>query len=426
MALTVPSAIYPSERRSLGIAKEVTPGTGVNAAYTIPVKGFVPEDKVTGLLDESLRSSMAAVYGYTQGVYVADITIDASPVYGDTIGHMLLNVLGDYTAQGTPSGTITTTINNGPGYPAGTTGAITITAGSGFSAGYVQLGTTTTSEIVNITGATTTTATIATTTPTRLAHANAAAITQVTGPYTHVFSELNGTGNCQPPTHTLTDNNYINSVFARWYPMSCFSEITLTGNAEGVFMWSGKAMGFANSIPGTIPTVSVSAVAQSPAWNSQVGIGGTVAGSPVYNVGEWEYTITRVVEPYFTADGSQNPYVIGRGKLSSSVKVNWAPASIQASQSSPYNAGDYELLELLNNNQPQTQVIATNGLASTNLVKVQVDSAITAFQTAVIEPSKALLGFNGTAELIANTTNTGNSAGYSPIQISLTNNQPTY
>ena len=91
-----------------------------------------------------------------------------------------------------------------------------------------------------------------------------------------------------------------------------------------------------------------------------------------------------------------------------------------------FHAGDYELLELLNNNQPQTQVIATNGLASTNLVKVQVDSAITAFQTAVIEPSKALLGFNGTAELIANTTNTGNSAGYSPIQISLTNNQPTY
>ena len=424
MALTVPSAIYPSERRSLGIAKETTPGTGVNAAYTVPVKGFIPEDKVTGLLDESLRSSMAAVYGYTQGVYVADITIDASPVYGDTIGHMLLNVLGDYTAQGTPSGTITTTINNGPGYPAGTTGAITITAGRGFSAGSVQLGTTTPAEIGTITGATATTATIATTTPTRLAHANAAAVTQVTGPYVHVFSLLNGTGNCQPPTHTLTDNNYVNSILARWYPMSCVSELTLTGNAEQILMWSCKAMGFANSIPGTIPTVSVSAIAQQPAWDSQVGIGGTVAGAPVYNVGEWEYTITRVVEPYFTADGSQNPYVIGRGKLTSASKLNFAPAAQQSTSGA--TTGDYPLLDLLNNTQPQTQIIATNGLAGTNLVKLQIDSAVSAFETSVLEASKALLGYNATAELVGNTTNTGNSAGYSPIQISLTNNFPTY
>ena len=95
---------------------------------------------------------------------------------------------------------------------------------NGFGAGYVQIGTTTTSEIVQITGATATSATIATTTPTRLVHANAAPVTQVTGPYVHVFSLLNGTGNCQPPTHTLTDNNYVNSILARWYPMSCVSE----------------------------------------------------------------------------------------------------------------------------------------------------------------------------------------------------------
>ena len=424
MALTVPSAIYPAERRSLAIAKEATPGTGVAPAYTIPVKGYVPENKVTGLLDESLRSAMAGNYGYTQGVYDADITIDSSPIYGDTFGHALLNILGDYTAQGTASGTITTTVNNAPGYPVGTTGAITITSGSGFSAGYVQIGTTTTAEIVQITGATSTTATIATTTPTRLVHANAAPVTQVTGPYTHVFSLLNGTGNCQPPTHTLTDMDYINSVLARWYPFSCFSEVTITGNVEQILSWSGKAMGFANAIPGTIPTVNVSSVAQQPAWNSQVGIGGTVSGSPVYNVGTWEYVITRVVEPYWTADGSQNPYVFGRGKLTSQAKYNFAPAAQQAASGA--TTGDYPLLNLLNNTQPQTQMIATNGLASTSLVKLQIDSQVTAWETAVIEPSKALLGYNAGMELVGNTTNTGNSAGYSPLQLSLTNNTPTY
>jgi hypothetical protein len=426
MALTVPSSIYPSERRSLGLAKEATPGTPVQPAYTVPVKGFVPEDKVTGLLDESLRSAMAGVYGYTQGPYVADITIDASPIYGDTIGHFLLNIMGDYTAQGTQSGTITTTINNGPGYPAGTTGSITITSGSGFGAGYAQLGTTTTAEVVQILGATSTTATIATTTPTRLAHANAAPITQVTGPYTHVFSLLNGTGNCQPPTHTLTDNSYIPTNLARWYPYFCLSEMTITGNAEQILMWSGKGMAYANQEPGTAPTVSVSSVAQQPAWNSTVGIGGTVASKPVYSVAEWEYTITRVVEPYWTADGSQNPYVIGRGKLTSSLKQNFAPASIQASLSSPYNTGEWELLEFLNNNQPQVQTIATNGLSSTSLVTLQVDSQIAAYESSVIDPSKALLGYNNVAELIGNSTNVGNSAGYSPLQITLVNNQPTF
>ena len=183
-------------------------------------------------------------------------------------------------------------------------------------------------------------------------------------------------------------------------------------------------MGFANAIPGTIPTVNVSSVAQQPAWNSQVGIGGTVSGSPVYNVGTWEYVITRVVEPYWTADGSQNPYVFGRGKLTSQAKYNFAPAAQQAASGA--TTGDYPLLNLLNNTQPQTQMIATNGLASTSLVKLQIDSQVTAFETSVIEPSKALLGYNAGMELVGNTTNTGNSAGYSPLQLSLTNNTPTY
>lgn len=409
------STVFPSERRSLGIAKEAVAGTGVLPAYTVPVKGFVPEDKVMGLIDESLRSAMAAEYGYIQGPYVADVTIDQSPVYGDQFGHFLYNILGDYTATGTASGTIATTINFSAGYPVGTTGAIAVVSGGGFGAGYIQMGTAATAEIVNITSATGTSVTISGTTPTRLAHANGAAVAQVTGPYTHVFSLLNGTGNAQPPTHTLTDQNYINADQARWYPYFCASELTITGNAEQLLMWSGKGMGFANSTPSTIPTVNVSTVKTSPSWNSKVGLGGTVVANPIYQIGEWEYTITREVSPYFTANGQQNPFVIARGKLSGAGKWNFAPT-----------IDETPLLELLNNTQPQTQVIATNGLGGTSVVNLQIDSQVTAFETSVIDPSKALLGYNDAFKCIANTTNTGNTAGFSPLQITLTNNTPTY
>ena len=426
MALTVPSAIFPSERRSLGIAKEVTPGTGVLPAYTIPVKGFVPEDKVMGLLDESLRSAMAGVYGYIQGPYSSEITIEPSPVYGDTFGHVLLNIMGDYTSTGTsPTSATTVSAASSAGATSFTVGSIgSIVIGSVLQFGNAAIGTAPTENLV-VSGVAGSVVTFATT-PLRFAHTTTAAVAIVTGPYTHVFSVLNGTGNAQPPSHTLTDNNYINSVFARWYPYSCFSEITITGNSEQLLTWSGKATGYANSIPGSAPTVSVSTVAAQPSWNSTIGIGGTAASKPAYNVTEWEYTITRVIEPYFTADGSQNPYVIGRGKLTAKAKYAFAPAATQASQSSPYNAGDYELLEYLNNNQPQTQALATNGLASTSLVTLQIDSQVSAFDTAVIDPSKALLGFNDTFECIGNTTNVGPSAGYSPLQLTLVNNLPTF
>jgi hypothetical protein len=211
-------------------------------------------------------------------------------------------------------------------------------------------------------------------------------------------------------------------VLARWYPFSCFSEITFTGNAEQLLTWSGKATGYSNSIPGSAPTVSFSSVTAQPSWNSQVGLNGTVSGSPVYNVGEWEFTITREVQPYFTADGSQNPYTIGRGKLDVSAKLNFTPAATQAGLSSPYNAGDYELLELLNNNQPQAQVIATQ----TGSNKIQFDTQVSAFETSVIEPTKALLGYNATYKAIANTTNVGNSGGYSPMAVTLVNSIQSY
>jgi hypothetical protein len=417
MAYAPTTSVFPSERRSLGVAVEAVAGTGVLPANTVPVADFNPEDKVTGLLDESLRSAMAGVYGYTQGPYVADLAIPSSIVYGDMIGFLLYNILGDLTETGTEVGTDTTTINHGGGYPAGTTGVITVTSGTAFSAGapgFVQIDTGTSAEVVAYSAAASTTITLSGTT--RFAHATTVAVTEVTAPYTHVFSLLNGTGNAQPPTLTLTDYNFINSVVqSRWYPFTRFSEITFTGNAEQLFKYAAKGMGYANSVPGSAPAVNVSAVPAEPAWNSNVGIGGTASASPNYSVAEWEITLTRVTEAYFTASGQQNPYTIGAGKFTAASKWNFSPA-----------ISEQPLTELLSNTQPQTQIIQTNGLAGAAKVSVQFDMAVTAFDTAVLQSSKALLGYNDSADLIGNATNTGQSAGYSPLQVTLVNGFATY
>jgi hypothetical protein len=57
---------------------------------------------------------------------------------------------------------------------------------------------------------------------------------------------------------------------------------------------------------------------------------------------------------------------------------------------------------------------------------MQIDVAVCAFDASVIEASKALLGYNDTFMAVSNTTNTGWSAGYSPLMITLTNAVPSY
>jgi len=193
------------------------------------------------------------------------------------------------------------------------------------------------------------------------------------------------------------------------------SEVTITGNAEQLLSWSGKGMGFAGVHPITPPTVNVSAVPAQPAWNSLVGIGGPISTNPIYQVGEFEIVLTREVQAYFTASGQQNPFVIGRGKFSSTGKLNFSPT-----------IDETPLLYMLNNTQPQLQIISTNGLTGASKVSMQIDVAVCAFDASVIEASKALLGYNDSFQAIANTTNTGQSAGYSPLMVTLTNAVASY
>jgi hypothetical protein len=81
---------------------------------------------------------------------------------------------------------------------------------------------------------------------------------------------------------------------------------------------------------------------------------------------------------------------------------------------------------MLNNSQPQLQIIATNGLTGAAKVSLQIDVAVCAFDAAVINASKALLGYDTQYQAVGNTTNTGWSAGYSPLMCTLVNSVPSY
>jgi hypothetical protein len=83
----------------LGIAKEVTPGTGVASTAFIPVTQITPKDNLTLLQDKGYRGSFVDVYDEIAGTLSATVDFDGD-VFPDTIGYMLAGVLGDVTTTG--------------------------------------------------------------------------------------------------------------------------------------------------------------------------------------------------------------------------------------------------------------------------------------------------------------------------------------
>ena len=71
----------------------------------------------------------------------------------------------------------------------------------------------------------------------------------------------------------------------------------------------------------------MSTVIPVAAWQSQVYIGGTAASNLVTTIGDWAVNIKRQIQVYWTTQGIQNPYIIGRGNLDASGSLNFtAPA----------------------------------------------------------------------------------------------------
>jgi hypothetical protein len=92
--------IYASAKQFLGVAKETVHGTAVAPTTTMPVEEFAPDQTFEQLKDTSWRGHLGANSGIVQGVTKTEFDMKG-PVYGDTLGHLLLNILGGLTTTGT-------------------------------------------------------------------------------------------------------------------------------------------------------------------------------------------------------------------------------------------------------------------------------------------------------------------------------------
>jgi hypothetical protein len=411
MPAPIAATVFPEYRQFVGIGREAATGTSVLPVTTLPVEKAEPDEKVTFLTDKSLRGSMAEEYALIQGVEVSDFNF-GGPVYLDTMGYVLHNLMGDYVTTGsTPTNSTTLTA---PVAVGATTAAVT--SGTGYAIGQaVQLGVSGDGnpEVVVLTNVVTNTLTFANT-PARFAHASGKAVSTVVAPFSHVFSLLNS-GNGQPVTHTVTHYQGITSSFgARQYASWCASEVAFDLDAQMLLTHETKGTSFLGVPAASGPTNSLTTALAQPVWRLLVGIGGPASGgTQVNNVCQGGVTITRQIKPYFTGDGYQQPFIIARNGLAIAGKFTQL-----AQDESP-------LLNMLNNVQPQVQMTLSNGLTGANLLAITFDCQVAAYDTSKLSANEEL-EYEVTFKGIANTTNAGQSGGYAPGKVTLQNAIPTY
>jgi hypothetical protein len=417
--------------REIYIVKEAVPGTiPATIGVPVPLTSFKPSNKPMMLYDESFQGSMGDTYGAYQGPLIAGFDIGGH-VFGDHgLGEALYNLLGDYTVTGT---TASPTATTSAGIAAGVTAIPVTSGGASFTAGMfvelVDVGTPAATEIVQVgTGSTSTSIVLAAGVATRFAHATAMVVNNTTAPYTHVFSLLNGSvgaanGPAQGPTHCITDRQGITSNGADQFAYACMSEVTLTGNSEKLLDWTGKAVCAARVPAGSaIGTTNVSTVVPYPSWRTTTGIGGpATGGTQVKCIAEHSVTLSRAIKAYNTEQGSQQPFIIARGKQPNTGKMTISPAT-----------DDSSMIAFLANSQPQLQFLSSNGLSGTSLVSVQVDIILAAYDTDDINDGSELFGFDvafkpqHTAASSSGITTTGASGGKGAVKVTLINSVPTY
>jgi hypothetical protein len=425
-----PTTIQPVQEAELYYIKEATPGTiPATVGSVIPYLQFAPTDTPMWLDDESIQGSMGDFYGSYQGPLIAGFTVGGN-LFGDTFPHFLYNLLGDYTVSGTSAAP--NAVTNGS-TPVGQLFLTVVSGGASFTSGMAvwieDPGTPAANEVVLVgTGSTATN--IVLTTATRFTHVTATPVTNTTFPYTHVFSALNGAtgtsnGAGQPVTGCFTHRTGLPANQAAQYAYACFSELVLTCSSEGLLKYTGKgvcAVRVAAASP--VGIANSSAVNPYAGWHAQLGIGGTYSGAPIKDFAEFEVTLGRELKAYNTLQGSQQPYIIARGKQPCTGKLTLSPAIDESA-----------LTGMLANTQPQIQLYATNGLAGASVVTVQVDIGLGQYRTADLNGGSVLWGYDvplkipHTAATItgatANTV-TGASGGKGAVKVTVINAVSSY
>jgi hypothetical protein len=416
MSVATLTAVHPSSLSFLGLSRSLVPGnpdlpgvypgiTGMASTIPLDKSQYQPEDTPHWLLDTAIRGSMAEVFNVIQGPEDASFSY-GGPFYGDIEGYFLDNIFGDLSTTGSAPSNGTTLI--GTALSGATSGTLTSAASYG-TGNSVQIGSGSIAEVVVLTGVSGSVITFANT-PLRFAHA-AGSVWTVSGPYTHRFAILNS-GSGQPPVHSATDWTGITATTgARTYANLCLSQLDLTGNTEQLFECKVSGNSWM-SVPATGTPANVpSAIVPIPAWTSTVTIG-TVQ---LYQAGEWGVSIKRELQVYWTAQGTQSPFVIGRGTLDATRTLMYSVATDETG-----------LLNMINNTQPSVTVNITNNLSGTAAITCALTSTVGAFTKAAPNRGAVLIGYDDEIQCVANTTDTGGSGGQGPMTVTLVNNVPTY
>jgi hypothetical protein len=235
------------------------------------------------------------------------------------------------------------------------------------------------------------------------------------GPYTHTFSLLNS-GQGQPPSHTFEDRQGITaSTGARDYPGACISELTLTGNAEDLLQFTASMTGWPTAAAAGSPTNVPTTTTVTPGWRSTVSLGGTA----VPTIMEWSLTFARELVVQNAADGTQNPFIIGRGPLTVSGQL-----TIVASDQAPLSA-EVPLTTYIAGTQQALVIAVASNYAGTAGHSITFTATKTQFEN-VAQQRNTLLGWQIPFRCFGNSTDVGASAGLAPVKPVLINGVTTY
>jgi len=415
-------SVWPVPDRYIDGGKEAGPGSVASATFTAPMTQFKPVDKRTRLEDTAWRNSRAHLYNLIDGVRIADMSM-GGPIFADTIGYPILGVTGDYY-QFVSGGVIGTSSSLSGSMSAGAT-SVVVSSGTGFAIGkIISVGGTGTiaEEVRSVTAISPGLAPGTLTLNAALYQGHATGGTVISyASYNgvgHTFTLLNsGTGaggsmSAQPPTYTYYDWTGVPAGSgARQYSFGRFSEVTITGSAEGLVMWDAKMVALASQIAGSTPSVIISPVAPQPAWVSTLAI----AGAGTQNNAEWKLTLTQKTGPKFTNQGTQDPYANPAGYLDAALAFNFDPISDES-----------EFNLYVNNTQPTIQIVAANNLPGTNAASLTINAQAAGFDAGEYDDTKDVFALTESAKLIASTALAGPSGGYSPVSLTLVNQVVNY
>lgn len=378
----------------VGIALEVTPGTGLAPQAFIPVTSRQPFDNLTYLEDKGMRGSMVEDYGEIAGVRHSEWDLGGD-VFADTIGWAAMGVLGDVVVS--TGRTVTDGVTN-------TTTTVT-SATAAFNAADVGRAVTGTdipaaTTIASVTNATTIVLSQAATG----SHSGNTLTIGTVGVQVHAGAVKN-TVDGQPKSYTLTDF-YGSSAAnpARRYAGQKFSDFGLKWQADQMLTWTSKSLGFASSQQAK-PTQSFTNVAPEPAWE----IFTTIAGVAIGYCEGGEVNFKRNVSALNAAAGSQDPYKVQAGTLMVTGKLTlWL------------DTDDTELIRYLTNTQPSLDLNAAHGSGVT-AVGVNIHATKCAYVVGKPNYGKDAVQYDIDTHFVANTTDVGASAGYGPCKVNLTN-----